>query len=899
MKTATRKVSLFGAAFLAAACMGGGIAAWSDGVLQAHAEAAGYTATTHEDGTLTGFYTSDPLEGALYVGTKPSQALSTDAFLYSLTEIRLGTDTVYDYESGGIILHLSTLGNAAPVRTRIYVFANGYSGTLFFARGGNEASVTYPILDETGAKVGEFKGVKNDLICTVDANVSGTVTIPWADMTQSGSESAGWASDLFADYNDWRVAVHTDVGATGTAGAGIGIKSIASYAAADEGGYTVVEGFNAADVTYSYDAETAGEVNMADISAGTTASNTKKMAGGISIRNYTNDTDGSAAAYVEYGRVAKIAYEDADGIALQAADYANVRNIRTTGGGYTFEVQGQTQAPEIAGYENPVGSYDVAANTVTYTYERVLIPQVTVQYLDPYGEQLRDSQVITYTFDEDSQVYSYSISPEQELSGGYRYVGAEGALSGSVAAADVTEENAESLFPVVKLTYAYGYGLYKDYEVINEVDGSFAGIRLTKPMDKALYFGIRTDALLPNGFVNAVTEFTLEDTIHDYENGGLLIQFSTEGYTDFTTCGVVVFAGTNGGGKDFYSAIGGVSVSRTDTIIYEDGTVGSIAIRKSSSSYSASVPANTSGTWNIRWKDVLNNMHGAIDGDISPELRVLVWTDLSNASAYQSIGNGISIGTIATYQKVGDITGVVEGISTSELTYTYDAQNEEADVNMADISKGTRVYNTHEWNTAISYRNYLPDEDRSTIDLMEYGRISTVSIPVQYMDADGDKLGQDGLAKVMYVENGLQYSVTVPEFTGYTYQSADRELEGIISADEDISSLVITLTYARQQHTVTFLYVDEEGNEIAPQKQVMANYGEYYEFTADEIEGYTFKEASRRLNMTVLNDYTVTLIYTKNANNGVWIAVGVVGGVLVIGAAVAIPLVVLKKKKKS
>ena len=91
-----------------------------------------------------------------------------------------------------------------------------------------------------------------DSICTVDPGVAGTVTIPWTDMTRSGVEG-NWASDNFPDYNDWRVAVHTDVGATGTAGQGIAIRSIASYAAAQEGGYTVVEGFNAADAVYSYD----------------------------------------------------------------------------------------------------------------------------------------------------------------------------------------------------------------------------------------------------------------------------------------------------------------------------------------------------------------------------------------------------------------------------------------------------------------------------------------------------------------------------------------------------------------------------------------------------------------------------------------------------------------------
>ena len=217
MKTTIRKMSLLGAALLAAVCLGGGISAWQNSALQVRAEETSYTAVTDEAGTLTGFYTPDPIEGALYVGTRPSQTLSSEPFLYSLTEIQLGTNTIFDYESGGIVLHLSTFGNTAPVRTRIYVFANGYDGNLFFARGGNENSVIYPILDETGAKVGEFKGVKNELICTVDPGVAGTVTIPWTDMTRSGVEG-NWASDNFPDYNDWRVAVHTDVGATGTAG---------------------------------------------------------------------------------------------------------------------------------------------------------------------------------------------------------------------------------------------------------------------------------------------------------------------------------------------------------------------------------------------------------------------------------------------------------------------------------------------------------------------------------------------------------------------------------------------------------------------------------------------------------------------------------------------------------
>ena len=54
------------------------------------------------------------------------------------------------------------------------------------------------------------------------------------------------------------------------------------------------------------------------------------------------------------------------------------------------------------------------------------------------------------------------------------------------------------------------------------------------------------------------------------------------------------------------------------------------------------------------------------------------------------------------------------------------------------------------------------------------------------------------MAKVMYAENGLQYTVTVPEFTGYIYQSADRALEGVIGADEDAVSYTHLDVYKRQ-----------------------------------------------------------------------------------------------------
>ena len=821
-----------------------------------------YTAVTDEAGALVGFDSSDTVAGALYVGIKPEATLAQENFLYAVTEFQLGTETIFDYETGGLIIHLSTLGNTALLQTRIYVFANGYDGNLFFARGGNEGSKTYPILSG-GVTVGEFKGVKSGNICTVDPGVSGVVTIPWKDMTQSGSDASGWASDLFSRYQDWRVAVLTDVTeAEGVAGAGMGIASIASYAAENEA-YTVVEGFSAENAGYSYEAEGEAEIDFSDIAAGSLVATAKKWTTAVSVRNYVKDTDRQTVDMLEYGRVARVEYVTADGEILRPAEFLNIRGIsRDEQGEYEYAFQNMSGAPAIPGAEFISAENDFDNMIVRFVYEKVLQPQVFVSYVDPTGRELAESTSILSDYDEAQGIYSWSVTPEESI-GAYNFVQASGELSGTISQAEVTEENAVIK---IQLLYAYKFGEYDEhFTQVNETDGSFVGIKLDKSTEGALYFGTREDATLLDGFNNAVIEFRLSDAIHDKENGGLLIQYSTVGYAAYNANVIVFVKGTD---NRFYSAVSGVPSSRTDTVIYEDGTVGSIAVRKSDSRYSAMIPGNTSGTWNIRWSDILDNTHGELSGLDNPEFRVVVWTDVCHATAYENLGNGMSIGVIATYQRAGDFCTVVEGISTSELTYSYDPEDDTAEVNIADIAKGTRVYNTHCWGTAISVVNYLEDTERKTIDLIEYSRISTAQIPVRYVNENGASIGTSGFAKVMYDENGMKYSVAIPEFTGYVFKSSDKELTGVIAEGTDLSQMSFVLTYERIKYTVTFVYLDTEGNEIAERTTQKAEYGEYCEFEAPDIKGYVFVESSRSLNLTIMNNYTIQLTYKKSSGGG-------------------------------
>lgn len=502
--------------------------------------------------------------------------------------------------------------------------------------------------------------------------------------------------------------------------------------------------------------------------------------------------------------------------------------------------------------------------------------KVTVNRLDSDGASVSDDNTAEISFD--GKNFTYKIETEIE---GFTFLGVDGdlPLSGSL-----TED--------ITVTLRYSREAYDNYDVITDFEGNFKGIDINDSLDGAMYFGIKGDAELGDDpIINAVTEFKLSNTIYDYENGGLLIQFSTVGYAQFNTQ-VEIFV--NGSNNNFFRVATALKSSRTDLMIFEDGSEGSISISKGSNC--ARIPANVSGTWMIPWKVMLNNTHGSIDGKISPQMRVAVQTDLSIISAQGNEGNGISIGVIATYvNKDNDVT-VVKGISTKDLNYSYD-ENTEGDVNIADITRGTRVFNRYKWNDAISIRNYLLDTDLVTVSKMEYKRASTVQIPVNYVDENGETLSASGFAKVVYGAEGLEYTVNIPEIIGYDYKTSDKPLTGVIAAGTDLTNFVINLTYERTPQKITLKFVNENGEKIKDDRIVDCYYNEYLEITPDEIGGYEYVSSSRKLKLTVLNNYTIVLTYAKSAGGcGSNLDIGLYSCFVLLTIVSA--LVIIKKKGK-
>lgn len=760
------------------------------------------------ENNFVGIDLNDSFDKTLYAGIKSDAHLPEEEMRFAVLEFKL-QDTIFDKETGGLLVQLSTKGNKNWTFFRVYAFVDGVSGYRFLSAHANVSTSRKDKFIKEDGSVITVDAVKSKNRGNLPADVSGTLVIPWADMFDNTQ------GVITTPNPSLRILILVDVSnATSSAskGEGVSIGKIATYNY-DGGVATVKTGISTKDLTYSFDSEDlAKDVNLADFTKGKKVFCKKSWNTGISANSYyVVDTDKSTIGVLEY----KV---------------------------------------------NP------------YT--------VTVNYLDQNDLPVKDSENLATIFD--GVNFNYQINSAID---GLQFLGVddEVPLNGSVTASKT-----------ITLRYQREQ---VNYEVVNDSDGAFYGVNITEDMDGSLYFGIKGDAQLEEDFpLNAVTEFELNNTIYDYEKGGLLIQFSTIGFAQFNTQ-VDVFV--NGTSNRFFRVATGLRSSRTDLYIAEDGTDGSIPISKSNNC--ARIPPNVTGTWIIPWANMLNNTNDTLNGLSCPQMRVAIQTDVSSVFAQGNEGNGIVIGVIATYvlDDEGNVT-VVKGISTKDLNYSYDSQVEDCDVNVADITKGDRVYSKKEWNTSISIVNYKKDEDLSSVSKIEYAKYSTAKINVGYYDQEGESLSSGGFAKVVYCLDGLQYSVNIPEFLGYKFESCNRELKGVIDPSTDFSALDIRLTYSKLPQVITLLYVDENGNSIKESKTIDCFYNDYMEIQPEQIKGYSFNSSSRKLKLTVLNDYTITLTYENNAKSlpvdG--LGLGMIIGTVAVNIAIVLGFVLSIKKKK-
>lgn len=193
-------------------------------------------------------------------------------------------------------------------------------------------------------------------------------------------------------------------------------------------------------------------------------------------------------------------------------------------------------------------------------------------------------------------------------------------------------------------------------------------------------------------------------------------------------------------------------------------------------------------------------------------------------STEYTVGDPYTVGTPAiagyTYKSAdNDLTGTVAGNTTITLTYVADA---------TPVQKGTVTV------------NYLDDA----------GNVISPATSTEYSVGDA-------------------YSVDTPAIDGYTYKSADADLNGTVAGDSTVN-----LTYTKngavtpvETGTVTVKYVDENGDELQPSTSAQYNVGDNYSVDTPAINGYTYKTADGALTGTVAGDTVLTLTYGKNGSS--------------------------------
>lgn len=486
---------------------------------------------------------------------------------------------------------------------------------------------------------------------------------------------------------------------------------------------------------------------------------------------------------------------------------------------------------------------------------------LTVNYVDEYDEEIRNATVYDSEFSAETGLFSYDITAPTV--NGYEF---DSEVDDKPLSGDITQNTTLTL---VYIESAAPADPTMDYDIIYDGNDEFAGVNIKNTLNGALEATVRDDLVFTTDSQGAVTiEF---DAIDTSQSLGFLLTL----YSGSNNIVRVNFEDESGNTYRVVSAN-----AREDIFVSPNGNIGELAL----SGFNVSLQKDMVGTWHCEWENLTKNSGGGaipvgtklVKMHISIEMRIKNYAD-----------SPVAIGTLATIDisPRGNIT-VTKIFNTAEFTYTTDAEEETADVNLADVTKGIKAYSAHSMS-----KNFILDEvpADTTISVgnWSYRRYSDIKITVNHIDENGKTLK---LSDTIPLEFGsAQYTVTPAEILGYVYSSADKDLSGTAS-----ESFTVNVVYAPQIFQITINFVDENNEEIADSKTIDVAYKQLYEIEPDAIEGYTFKEASvTSLTLQIMGDRTITLTYSKDKSD-----IGCKSSFIGVGAIFALfaAIVVIKKR---
>ena len=206
---------------------------------------------------------------------------------------------------------------------------------------------------------------------------------------------------------------------------------------------------------------------------------------------------------------------------------------------------------------------------------------------------------------------------------------------------------------------------------------------------------------------------------------------------------------------------------------------------------------------------------------------------------------------------------VLSLLDPATLVYSVNAEDKTADVNLADMKKGTKIYSKY-----TSTGTFVIDEDETVLSALNFSR-SDAALTVLCTDGNETEVAESFVVKVPFdKERGVfPFDITeqVKTLNGYKFNAEKSDaLTGEITGNAKL-----VLAYDMEEGPkLTERYLDESGNEISAStlaKVVADGTGYKYECSPKKIFGYKYSSADKALSGAIAEDGVITYTYNSAA----------------------------------
>ena len=407
---------------------------------------------------------------------------------------------------------------------------------------------------------------------------------------------------------------------------------------------------------------------------------------------------------------------------------------------------------------------------------------------------------------------------------------------------------------------------WDNYDIITDSDGNFEGINIKNSPRGSLSVAIPAGSATASGF--GLVTFELGQ-INSSETTGLLLQIDRRHAT--ADQGPRLFLEDENGVLYRFSN----STKREDVFIRENGTKTAFI----SDSWRYTFTSGVCGTLYVPWTVLTATGTKTPDGTGTPpsanspivagtvftrlhfglEMRNTGWHGLNRATAFGTIGTVTVNGADVTAKEI---------LNVAELNYSVNENDTEAGVNLADLTKGTKVYARHSISGSFVF-DESPEIIAATIDIHSWSRTSA-ELTVRYVNTENEEIQSSITEIIAYVsiQGGFPYTISAPAIAGYQFNEQSADLTGMLN-----NNSTLTLIYEELDAPIlTAIYVDGQGNVIKDSESLFAEYNAIsgicsYDVEAAAIFGYTFVSADKPLQGTFTEDTTITFTYALNFDN--------------------------------